>query len=219
MELQDRLFSENTDEVLYSILMDEDEYSLYSEFCSLFSKKDDEDEDEDEDRISEADIAKAAAIAAGATGVGAGVGKALEHQGKKKLKGLVTKRALQGAVGSGVVSGAKNAYKLKNDLEVLDSLEKINGGVGRGIYLPRPELGVEGNKRLLKKGAIARTIIGAKAGGAAGALRGAVEKHLKEKKLKGLIKKGAGAGLAAGTLASAGYLAHKAYKKNKKKKD
>ena len=37
MELYDRLFSENTDEVLYSILMDEDEYSLYSEFQKEFA--------------------------------------------------------------------------------------------------------------------------------------------------------------------------------------
>ena len=36
MELQDRLFSETSDEVLYSILMDEDEYALYSEFQKEF---------------------------------------------------------------------------------------------------------------------------------------------------------------------------------------
>ena len=125
MYIEDRLFSETSDEVLYSILMDEDEYSLYSEFCSLFSKKDD-DEDEDEDKISEADIAKAAAVAAGATGVGAGVGKVLERQGKKKLKGLVAKRALQGAAGGGAFMGVGNAHVLRNNLEFLNSLKNKN---------------------------------------------------------------------------------------------
>lgn len=43
MYIEDRLFSENMEETLYSILMDEDEYTLYSEFCSLFSKDEDED--------------------------------------------------------------------------------------------------------------------------------------------------------------------------------
>ena len=36
MYIEDRLFSENTDEVLYSIFMDEDEYALYSEFQKEF---------------------------------------------------------------------------------------------------------------------------------------------------------------------------------------
>ena len=35
MELQDRLFSENTGEVLYSVAMTEEEYDLFSEFSSL----------------------------------------------------------------------------------------------------------------------------------------------------------------------------------------
>ena len=37
MYIEDRLFSENTEETLYSILMDEDEYSLYSEFQKEFA--------------------------------------------------------------------------------------------------------------------------------------------------------------------------------------
>ena len=37
MYIEDRLFSENTEEVLYSVLMDEDEYALYSEFQKEFA--------------------------------------------------------------------------------------------------------------------------------------------------------------------------------------
>ena len=36
MYIEDRLFSENTEETLYSILLDEDEYALYSEFQKEF---------------------------------------------------------------------------------------------------------------------------------------------------------------------------------------
>ena len=36
MYIEDRLFSENTEETLYSILLDEDEYTLYSEFQKEF---------------------------------------------------------------------------------------------------------------------------------------------------------------------------------------
>ena len=36
MYIEDRLFSENTEETLYSVLMDEDEYALYSEFQKEF---------------------------------------------------------------------------------------------------------------------------------------------------------------------------------------
>ena len=32
MYIEDRLFSENTEEILYSVLMDEEEYALFSEF-------------------------------------------------------------------------------------------------------------------------------------------------------------------------------------------
>ena len=32
MHIEDRLFSENTEEILYNVLMNEEEYSLYSEF-------------------------------------------------------------------------------------------------------------------------------------------------------------------------------------------
>ena len=37
MYIEDRLFSENTEETLYSVLMDEDEYALYSEFQKEFA--------------------------------------------------------------------------------------------------------------------------------------------------------------------------------------
>ena len=37
MYIEDRLFSENTEEVLYSVLMDEEEYALFSEFQREFS--------------------------------------------------------------------------------------------------------------------------------------------------------------------------------------
>ena len=36
MYIEDRLFSENTEETLYSVVMDEDEYALYSEFQKEF---------------------------------------------------------------------------------------------------------------------------------------------------------------------------------------
>jgi hypothetical protein len=36
MYIDDRLFSENTEEVLYSVLMDEEEYDLFSEFQKEF---------------------------------------------------------------------------------------------------------------------------------------------------------------------------------------
>lgn len=36
MYIEDRLFSENTEETLYSVLLDEDEYTLYSEFQKEF---------------------------------------------------------------------------------------------------------------------------------------------------------------------------------------
>jgi hypothetical protein len=36
MYIEDRLFSENTEETLYSVLLDEDEYALYSEFQKEF---------------------------------------------------------------------------------------------------------------------------------------------------------------------------------------
>ena len=36
MSIEDRLFSENTEETLYSVIMDEDEYALYSEFQKEF---------------------------------------------------------------------------------------------------------------------------------------------------------------------------------------
>ena len=86
MELQDRLFSETSDEVLYSILMDEDEYSLYSEFCSLFSKKDDD--DEDEDRLSIEDLGDNSGLL-GSAGIGAGGAYALAHlMGRKNLAGF-----------------------------------------------------------------------------------------------------------------------------------
>jgi len=39
MYIEDRLFSENTEETLYSILLDEDEYALYSEFQKEFGNK------------------------------------------------------------------------------------------------------------------------------------------------------------------------------------
>jgi len=39
MYIEDRLFSENTEETLYSVLMDEDEYALYSEFQKEFGNK------------------------------------------------------------------------------------------------------------------------------------------------------------------------------------
>ena len=37
MYIGDRLFSENTEEVLYSVLMDEEEYALFSEFQKEFA--------------------------------------------------------------------------------------------------------------------------------------------------------------------------------------
>lgn len=37
MYIEDRLFSENTEEVLYSVLMDEEELALFSEFQKEFS--------------------------------------------------------------------------------------------------------------------------------------------------------------------------------------
>ena len=39
MYIEDRLFSETTEETLYSVLMDEDEYALYSEFQKEFGLK------------------------------------------------------------------------------------------------------------------------------------------------------------------------------------
>ena len=224
MYIEDRLFSENTEETLYSILLDEDEYTLYSEFCSLFSK--------DEDGINKEDLAKAAAIAAGATGVGAGVGKALQHQGKKKLKGLIGKRALQGAsigsaTGSGILGGT-TARDVKNINEAVENaVSNIRRGASAfGIPLNQLNWNVnmdEGTRYLYENGdrAIRRAAIRGAAGGGAGgsaigAIEGAIEKHLKEKQLKKLVKKGGKAGLAAGTLAGAGYLAHKASKKKKK---
>ena len=39
MYIEDRLFSENTEETLYSVLLDEDEYALYSEFQKEFGNK------------------------------------------------------------------------------------------------------------------------------------------------------------------------------------
>ena len=37
MYIEDRLFSGNTEETLYSVLLDEDEYALYSEFQKEFA--------------------------------------------------------------------------------------------------------------------------------------------------------------------------------------
>ena len=199
MYIEDRLFSENTEETLYSILMDEDEYTLYSEFCSLFSK--------DEDGIDKEDLAKAAAIAGGATGIGAGVGKVLQVQGQKKLKKLVSKRALQGAgIGAATESGIIGALEASRLHKLNEVARKLNSKYIR-ISNPTPEI---------LRSATAGVVGGATHGSAIGAIEGQIEKYLKEKQLKKLVKKGGKAGLAAGALASTGYLAHKASKKKKK---
>lgn len=74
-------------------------------------------------------------------------------------------------------------------------------------------------KRQLKKDLINEakvdSIVRGVEGASLGAFEGAIEKHLKEKQLKKLVKKGGKTGLAAGALASAGYLAHKASEKKK----
>jgi hypothetical protein len=174
MIIQDRLYSENSGEVLYSILLSEPELLLFSNI---------------REDVGDTTIATAAGA-----GLGAIAGKALQDQGKKKLKGLISKRALQGA-GAGVLAGTANA------VTNLEELEKT------GLFPSK------GSKKAKSIFFLSNSAAGGTVGGTTGALEGAIEKYLKKKKLKKLVGKGAKIGAAAGGI---GYLAHRISKKKKK---
>ena len=174
MMVQDRLYSENSGEALYSVLLSKPELLLFSNI---------------REDVGDATIATAAGA-----GLGAVAGKVLRDRGKKKLKGLIGKRALQGA-GAGVLAGTANAAAN------LEGLEKM------GLF---PSKGNKGAKNMFF---LSSSAAGGTVGGTTGALEGAIEKYLKEKKLKKLVGKGAKIGAAAGGI---GYLAHRISKKKKK---
>jgi hypothetical protein len=190
MELQDRLFSENTDEVLYSILMDEDEYSLYSEFCSLFSK---DDEDEDEERLSIEDLGDYSGLL-GAAGIGAGGGYLIGG----------SHAAAGGAIGSvyGRHKGFKKAVEAdkegESEAKVKNIAERsgaIHGGLGGAVAGGAIAGGVAGTSGLaaykaLKKGGKYKLL---------DKITGAAKHNKKLKKAlitAGLTSAGIGAGLS-----------------------
>jgi hypothetical protein len=198
MELQDRLFSENTEEVLYSVLMDEDEYALYSDFCSLFSKDDD---DDDEDRLSIEDLGGHAGLL-GSAGIGAGGGYLMGRPDA----------AVGGTIGSlyGRHKGFKKAVKADEEGEseakvkrIAENAGAIHGGVGGAAACGAIASGVAGLSgiaayKALKKGGKYKLL---------DKLTGAAKHNKKLKKAliaAGLTTAGLGAGIAGVTGAAGG---------------
>lgn len=165
MIVQDRLYSDSSDKVLYKVLLSGPELSLFSS-------------------ISE-DIGDAAIATAGTAGVGALTGKAVKSIKKRGLRGLITKRALQGA-GVGTIGDTLGT------ITNLKDIEKVAGRPNRGLFV------------------LENSAIGGTAGGSLGALGGAVEKYLRKKELKKLTRKGAKLGAIVG---GTGYLVHRISKK------
>ncbi len=206
MELQDRLFSENTEEVLYSVLMDEDEYALYSDFCSLFSKDDDDDEDE-EDRLSIEDLGDYSGLL-GSAGIGAGGGYLLGNPAG----------AAGGALGSvyGRHKGFKKAVEADKEGEsearvkrVAEKSGAIHGGIGGAAAGGAIAGGIAGTSgiaayKALKKGGKYKLL---------DKLTGAAKHNKKLKKalvIGGLTSAGIGAGIAGGLGAVGGAYGAKA---------
>lgn len=169
MKIGDRLYSGTSGEVLYKVLLTGPELSLFSS-------------------ISE-DLGEATAATAGGAAAGALAGKAVKSIKKRGLRGLVSKRALQGAT-AGTFGGAANTISNLGTIESISGLPQ-----GKGVF-------VLGNSTL-----------SGTAGGALGALEGELERRIRVKNLKKLIGKGAKVGAAIG---GTGYIVHRLSKKRKK---
>jgi hypothetical protein len=201
MELQDRLFSERTGEVFYSVLMSESEYALYSE-----SKESTPEE-----------IAKAAAIIAGTSGAGALVGKALESKKASSIGDAVrlAKRTAAGAALGNTIGSVRNL--LVDDSKLVE--EKLKKTAKKASNLPKEarEIAISRDREAFEKAAKEASESfrknATKVGGAAGAVEGAIENLVRKlRPAKKYAGKGAAAGAALGTV---GYIAHKANNKKK----
>lgn len=204
MKLQDRLFSERTGEVLYSVLMTETEYALYSKA---------------KEESTPEEIGKAAAIIAGTAGTGALVGKALESGGATTIGDAirVAKRTATGASIGKSVEALRNIFKDSSgaiEKELGEEAKKASNlsKEAREIILNRKRAELE---KAAKEASEAFQKKAAKIGGAAGAVEGTLESLVRRlKPSKKYAGKGALAGAALGT---AGYIAHRAGNKKKRK--
>lgn len=123
MYIEDRLFSENRPtEVLYSVMMTEEEVALFSEFQKEFTRWDDTDQlkkMKDSDILAERKkkgtlgntLAHGVVGAGLGASIGAGVGKALKRGG---LKGGIAGAAAGAAFGTAI--GALRNHKKQSDI-------------------------------------------------------------------------------------------------------
>lgn len=139
MYIEDRLFSETTEEVLYSVLMDEEEISLYSEFQKEFA--------------SIRDVKKAAKIMGEGTAKGGftkgqirsmvAYGRRLNKHGKKlvendavfdKVSKAATNSALKGAriKDPDVIKAAKEATVISKK-QAKEGLDAFIARSGKGL--------------------------------------------------------------------------------------